>query len=157
MLSSFAQSANVWNSDLGEFISDDHRRLAEVLQDYQPGRYSLVFIPIKDRVTQQDREKPFAILEANQGGSQIVRYLSEAEMRDTAGVLSWVYAGDLTKHRPNDVLAQIEAREKAEQLLNLKAQMDDIELRQDMTAFMVSGGREKKHTVNLGGGRKLER
>lgn len=157
MTTSLTSSSQVWNSELGEFISDEHRRLAEILHDYHPGRYSLVFIPIKDRVTPEEIAKPFAILEHRQGDSSIVRYLSEAEMRDPAGVIAWVYAGDLTKHRPNDVIAQIEAREAADKLIALKREEDDLEMRIDHIAFMSSGGREKKHTVNLGNGRKYER
>jgi hypothetical protein len=157
MQTSFSGAATVWNSELNEFISEDHRRLAEVLHDYHPGRYSLVFIPIKDRVTAEEIAKPFAILENRHGGATIVRYLSEAEMRDPAGVIAWVYAGDLAKHRPNDVLAQIEAREAAEKLINFKRQEDAIEERIEMTAFLVSGGREKKHSVRLGKGKSYER
>lgn len=157
MQSSLAASGQVWNSERNEFISEDHARLAQILADYHPGRYSLAYIPMVDRLTPEDHAKPFAILEHNQGGSQPVRFLNEAEMRDPAGVLAWVFAGDLAKHRPSDVLAQIEARETAEKLFALKQEEDDLELRIDHAAFLISGGREKKHTLNLGRGKKLDR
>lgn len=157
MQTSFGTSAQVWNPERGEFISDEHARLAEILHDYQPGRYSLVYIPMAERTTEADRAKPFAILENSQGGSTIVRYLTEAEMRDPAGIIAWVYAGDLVKHRPNDVIAQIEAREAAEKLMAYKREESELEDRIDYGAFLVSGGREKKHTLHLGGGKKMER
>lgn len=150
-------SPQVWSSELGEFISEDHRRLAEVLHDYYPGRYSLSYLPARDRTTIEEHNAPFMIAERQGGAWQPVRYLSEDEMKKPAHVLAWIFEGDLTKHKPGDVLARIEAREAAQRLMELKRREDELADMREKAAFLVSGGREKKHTVRLGGGRTLER
>ena len=56
------QSSSVFNSDLGEFVNDDHVHLAQVLQDLKP-TYTLVYVPQKDRTTPEEKQKPWAILD----------------------------------------------------------------------------------------------
>jgi len=155
METSFATDPQVWNSELGEFISDNHRRLAEILNDYNPN-LSLAFIPIKDRLPGDT--KPFAILEKRPGFEPvIVRYLSEIEMRDPAAVLAWVFEGDTTKHGGIvNVMRKIELRESADELLKLKRREDELEDAREHVAFMVSGGRSKLHTIRHNG-KKFER
>ena len=151
METSFAGSSQVYNSEVGEFISEAHRTLATVLKDYKP-TFSLVYIPMKDRITQQDREKPFAILDSPPGlPAHIVRYLTEAEMKDTPAVLSWIFKGDLMKHRPNDIMAQIEAEEAATQLLQQRQREAELEDIIEFGSFVASGGREKLHNFRHNG------
>ena len=59
-------SANVYSSELGEFINEDHRRFAEILHDLKPS-YSLQYIPKNARVTEDDRVKPWRIIDAPDG------------------------------------------------------------------------------------------
>lgn len=121
---SLHQNTTVWNSDLGEFINSKHAHLAEVLNDYKP-TLSLVYIPKQDRDATDT--KPWAILDAPANmAPHIIRYLSDAEMEDPAAVLSWIFEGDLTKHRPDDVFARIEAKRLAEELLNHKKQEEEL-------------------------------
>lgn len=157
METNLGKSSIAWNSDLNEFISDDHARLAAVLSDYKP-TLSLIYIPKKDRATAADHAKPWAILDSPAYLPQhIIRYLSDEEMKNPTAVLKWIFAGDLEKNRPKDVLARLEAEQAAEQLMELKRQEDDLEDRLEHVEFLATGGREKKHTVSLGNGRKLER
>lgn len=154
METSFASSPEVWNSELRQFISEDHRRLAEVLHDYKP-TFSLVFIPQADR--QVGEQFPFAILDSPLGKEPyIVRYLTDAQMRRPAEVLAWCFEGDIIRHRPMDVLARIEAKENAEKLLDLKRRDDELQDRIEFGAFMFSGGRDKLHTIKHDG-KKFER
>lgn len=147
METSLNRSANVWNSELGEFISEDHRRFAEVLRDLKP-TYSLVYIPKADRTTQHDREKPWAILESPKNlPPYIVRYLSEAEMANPQAVLGWLISGDLDRNSPQAILQQIEAEEKARQLMELKRREDELEDMLDFNTFVLSGGRDKRHNI----------
>ena len=62
MFSTLGQSAQVYNAELGEFVSEDHQHLAEILKDLKP-TYNLVYIPKKDRVTPEEQQKPWAILD----------------------------------------------------------------------------------------------
>jgi len=153
LLSAF--SAGSWNSDLGEFVSDDHQRLAEIIHDYNPAM-SLLYIPQRDRAGEVSF--PFAIKEEQLGAEPvIIRYLTADQMRRPNEILAWLFEGDLRKHRPQDVLARLEAEDLADKLLSLKKLEDETADREDKVAFAVSGGRDRKHTVRLGSGRKVER
>lgn len=130
------QAAGVWDSESGEFINSGHQRLAQILKDYSP-YLSLVWIPPKDRDATDT--KPYAILSDMPGRPpHIIRYLSESEMSNPTEVLAWVFEGDVTKHRPGDILAKIEARERARKLMEIKKQQDDAEAAMDFVAFAVS-------------------
>lgn len=120
-----SQTAGTWDSASGAFISESHAHLAQVLNDYNPN-FSLVWVPPKDRDATD--VKPFAILDSSPGRPPyIIRYLSDAEMSNPAEVLAWVFEGDLSKHRAVDVFQKIEARERAEQILKLKKEEDELE------------------------------
>lgn len=151
MQTSLGQASTVWNSDLGEFISEDHRRFAEVLKDLKP-TYSLVYIPKADRVTPDEIAKPWAILEAAPGkGQYIVRYLSEVEMQKPQEILAWCLAGDLDRSRPGDIWRRIEAEENARQLMALKKREDELEDIMEFGAFVSTGGRNKLHDFKHNG------
>lgn len=156
MITSLGQSAQVYNSDLGEFVRDDHVRFAEILQDLKPS-YSLVYIPQKDRKTPEDQQKPWAILDSpDNTAPYIVRYMSEEEMKEPHKILAWLFDGDIVRHGAQNVLARIEAEEKAKQLLEFKRREDELEDMIELGEFMFTGGREKKHTVTHNG-KKFER
>lgn len=151
-------SSTVWNSDLGEFINEDHVRMHEMLEAYHPGRYSLVYIPKAQRLSAQDVARPWAILERQASGAmEPIRYLSEQDMTDPPAVLAWVFNGDLIKHRPGDVWARIENEEDIRRAMDAQRERDRRAAEQEYAAFLAKGGRDKKHTVRLGQGRKLER
>lgn len=133
MSTSLAHSSQVWNSDLGEFISDAHVHLAQVLNDYKP-TFSLVYIPKADR--DADDTKPWAILDSPANmPAHIVRYLTDAEMQRPAEVLAWIFEGDLDKHRPDDVFARMELKRQAEELMNLKKQEEELADHMELIEF----------------------
>ena len=152
MIDVSAFSAGTWDAQLGEFVNGDHQRLQEALNEYDQGRYSLLYIPARDRVTQQDRRTPWAIKERNSrsGEEYIIRYMTEEDMRQPAKILAWVAAGDLLRNRPQDVLARIELEEAAERELKRLGDRDAEAMKLDMAAFLARGGREKKERVQLG-------
>lgn len=156
MFTTLGQSPQVYNAELGEFVSDDHQRFAEVLKDLKP-TYNLVYIPQKDRTTPQDHEKPWAILDKPDNQREyIVRTMSDAEMKEPHKILAWLFDGDIVRHGAENVLKRIEAEENAKQLMELKRQEDDYEDRIEMIEFLASGGRNKKHTITHNG-KKFER
>lgn len=133
MTTALAHSSQVWNSDLGEFVSDAHVHLAQVLNDYKP-TFSLVYIPKADR--DADDTKPWAILDSPANmPPHIIRYLSDQEMQRPAEVLAWIFEGDLDKHRPDDVFARMELKRQAEELMNLKKQEEELADHMDLIEF----------------------
>lgn len=141
METSLNRSATVWNSDLGEFINEKHAHLAQVLQDYK-NTLSLVYIPKQQRDATDT--KPWAILDSPANmAPHIIRYLTDKEMEDPAAVLTWIFEGDLSKHRPDDVFAKMEAKRAAEELMNLKKQEEDLADYLDLFEFAA---KTNKHT-----------
>lgn len=153
-----AFSSTTWNPEVGEFINDDHARLQELLSKYDRGRYTLLYIPGRKRQEMDDRVRPWAIKERNSqtGEEYIVRYMSDEDMADPAGVMAWILEGDMLRVRPIDALAKIEAREKAERLLMLARRRDEMEDKKQYAAFLVSGGKDHKSRVQTGRGRYFQ-
>jgi hypothetical protein len=150
----FGQGAGTWNSELGEFISDDHVRLARVIHDYKP-TLSLVYIPKKD---QTGMEKPWAIVENDpRFPSSIIRYLSNEDMQNPQAILAWIVQGDMDRVGRKTLLDRIETEATAARLLELARQQDELDDMADHFQFYLTGGREKKHTLNMGNGKKVER
>ena len=151
----FGQNAGTYDPTFGEFISDNHIRLAAVLHDYKP-TLSLVFIPKKDRA--DGDSKPYAILERDpRFGEHIIRYLSEDEMRRPEEILAWVFAGDQDKQSTSTILDRLDKEATAKQLLDLKQQQDDIEDASDHMSFYLSGGRQKLNYIRYNKHEKVNR
>lgn len=134
MQTNLMSSASTWDSSLGCFISDAHVHLAAVLHDYNP-HFSLVFIPPKDRDATDT--KPWAILDSSPARPPyIMRYLSDEEMKRPSEVLSWIFEGDLSKHRPSEVFDKIRSREAAEALLKMKREEEELEDRLEFGKYV---------------------
>jgi hypothetical protein len=130
--------------------------LAQVLKDLKP-TYNLVYIPVKDRTTPEEKQKPWAILDRPDNLPEyVVRYISEEEMKQPHKVLAWLFDGDIVRHGAENVLKRIEAEENAKKLLNFKRQEEELEDRIDYADFLFTGGRDKKHTITHNG-KKFER
>jgi len=146
----------VYNSDLGEFVSDDHVRFAQVLKDLKP-TYSLVYIPVSKRATPEEKKHPWAIMDKPDNLSEYaVRFLSEEDMKAPHKVIAWLFDGDVVRHGAKNILKRIESEENAKKLLDFKRQEDDLEDRIEYGAFLINGGRNKLHTVKHDG-KKFER
>lgn len=142
--------AKVYDSRVRDFISDRHRRMAEILYDYNP-TLSLEFVPSMDR--DETDTKPFRIKETPTDGRPpyVVRYLTEREMDDPVQVLEWVWEGDFRKHSPDAVFDRLEARRIARELMEEKKQEDEREQRVDLLANLTSGGKDGLHYYRHGG------
>lgn len=156
METSLGQSAQVFNSDLGEFVREDHVHFAQILKDLKP-TYNLVYIPVKDRTTPEEKQKPWAILDRPDNMPEyVVRYMSEEDMKQPHKIIAWLFDGDVVRHGADNILKRIEAEENAKKLMELKRQEDELEDRIEFGAFIMSGGRDKLHTVRHDG-KKFER
>ena len=130
--------------------------LAQVLKDLKP-TYNLVYVPVKDRTTPEEKQKPWAILDRPDNLPEyVVRYISEEEMKQPHKVLAWLFDGDIVRHGAENVLKRIEAEENAKKLLDFKRQEEELEDRIDYADFLFTGGRDKKHLITHNG-KKFER
>lgn len=134
-------------------------RFAEVLRAYDE-RYKLQYIPEADAVERSVTEilKPYRIIERTaEKGEAIVRYLTHEDMKRPDRVLAWVYEGDFRKHSPQDVYDRMKAEQRFDKALEAAKKRDEAQARQDLTAFLVAGGRERKNRVQLGRGHYFDR
>lgn len=114
----------------GYFIHSKHQRVAEIIKDYNP-ELELVWIPPNKRSSED--VKPYTVVHYKKDGSQYpIFHLSEDELDDTAGVVTRLYAGDMSKHRILDRLAVIELAEKADELVRAKEEEDASYERQEL-------------------------
>lgn len=151
MTTALTTDPQVWNSERGQFINENHRRFAEILSDFKP-TYSLVFIPEVDRTTPEDHAKPFAILDSPEGvPAYIVRYISAKEMEAPEKIVAWLFMGDTVRHGAENVFNRIQAEEDAKKLMELKNREDELEDMAEFAEFMLSGGNSKLHTFKHNG------
>lgn len=146
--SSFALSGGgVYSQEHGQALDGGAMRLAEVLHDYNP-YFELQFIPERDRTG----EAPYRVVNNTPGiARHVVRYVTGPEMSVPHKVLAEIFKGDLSKHSMDSILDEIELEERAAKLMQLKAQKDRAEEDEELLAFHISGGREKKHYLRYNG------
>ena len=77
-------------------------------------------------------------------------------MKEPHKIVAWLFHGDVVRHGADNILNRIEAEENAKKLMELKRQEDELEDRIEFGAFIMSGGRDKLHTVKHDG-KKFER
>lgn len=146
MTTALTNDPQVWNSDHGQFINENHRRFAEILSDFKP-TYSLVFIPEADRTTEEDHSKPFAILDSpDNAPAYIVRYMSAKEMEAPEKIIAWLFMGDTVRHGADNVFARIQAEEDAKKLMEMKSREAELEDMAEFAEFILKGGNSKLHT-----------
>jgi hypothetical protein len=122
----------------GRFVSSDHIRIAEILQDYDPDLH-LAWIPPENRGPGDT--KIWGVFFKQ----HLVARFEECDHR----ILAYIWSGDSQKH---DVLANIEAEEAAKRAIELKKQMEEAELRQD---HVVSALKSPLHYYKMENGSKL--
>lgn len=146
----------MYNSDLKEFVREDHIHFAQILKDLKP-TYSLVYVPVKDRTTPEEKQKPWAIVDNPDNLPEyVVRYLSEEDMKQPHKIIAWLFDGDVVRHGAENILKRIESEESAKKLMDFKRQEDELEDRIEYGSFLMSGGRNKLHTITHEG-KKFER
>ena len=119
----------------GYFVSQDHIRIAQIIQDFDPELF-LVFIPPSKRDHNDPNEKPFALAHMPEGKpSYIVSYFDECDER----ILEFAFMNDTRRH---DVLARLEAADAAREAVKLKKMLEEEEMKQDLVASIV---RSPKH------------
>lgn len=145
--------AGLASSARGEYVSEEHRLLSQLVSDYKP-TMSVVSIPPNHEA---GNIFTFAIVDSPGGVEPYVtRYLRREDLDNPASILEWLFNGDLIKHRPKDVFQRIANQENAERLVQMKRQMEAREERIDFGATVFGGGRNRLHTFRHNG-QKYER
>lgn len=120
--------------DDGHFVSEKVAHISEIIQDYNP-YLQLVWIPPENRA-EGDQTPPFAVQDNSPGREPyIVFFIKEDEMDER--VIARLFQGDNTKH---DILAEVEAEERARKVLEYKQQMEAAEERRDFIKSVVGSG-----------------
>lgn len=139
------QGAQVWSSELGEFVSEAHIILAGMISDYSNGRLLLAYIPSRDRGA-FGAEKPFQIQERRVDGQLVpIRDLTHADMRDPAAVLTWCAMGDTVRRGADVVFMEMELKRLAEAAFDERRREEERADRREMIETLAKGGRDGKH------------
>lgn len=114
-------------TDDGRWVSEDHERIARIIQDYDPDLH-LAYIPPDKR---EPGDVPFAVLHTPPGQPGYIVFT--AEYCDER-ILARLFAGDTAK---TDVLAGIDTHNAALEAIRLKKQMDYEEERSELVKSIV--------------------
>lgn len=141
----------VFDTEHGVIISEKHRRIAEIVHDYNP-ELSLMWIPPSTR--DDTDEFPFLVVHTMSNGSQYpVMHLTLEDMDNPQLVIGRLFAGDMAKHGGDQVLVAIEAAEKADEVYRAKedeerwaAKMDFVStfLNSPLNTFKHDGKKYRK-------------
>lgn len=136
----------IYDSTQQQFINMKHRRIAEILTDYNP-HLSLIYMPHLD--TGLEDAQPYAVVHSTPNVEKhIVMFLAADEINET--LIARIWAADTSK---NDPIAYLEKLEAAQQAVKLREEMDRREEAKDKALFMLKTG---LHTINLGNGVKVD-
>lgn len=122
----------IYDADSGYFISEEHRRIAEIIQDYNSDLY-LCWIPPDKRAL--DDTEPFAIIHMPPGKPQyVVRRVKDSEV--DVRLLQWLWSNDAAR-RGEDILNSLEAFEAAQKALKLKTEAEKLEEANDVATSII--------------------
>ena len=140
-------SGGAYSTEYGQVLDGNAMRFAQILNDYDP-YFVLEFIPERDR----GGEAPYRVINTRPNLPQgtVVRYITHEEMQRPQKVLAAIWSGDAGKRDANTILSEMELEEHAARLLDLKRQEEHARESEEMVAFYLSGGREKKHYLRHG-------
>lgn len=140
-------SAGVYSPEHGQVLDGNAMRFAQILNDYNP-YFMVEFIPERDR----DGEAPYRVVNTTPGiPKTVVRYITHEEMKTPQKVLAAIWAGDAGKRDANDILFEMELEDRAARLLDLKRQEEHRLETEEMIAFHISGGRDRKNYLRFNG------
>lgn len=111
--------AYILDSETGTFISQEHRRIAEIINEYDE-TLQLIWIPVGKRTGETH---PFAILHSpDNKAPYIVRKVKESEVNEQ--LIAWLWTNDTNR---NDVHAMLEAYDDARQAVEHKKAIEAAE------------------------------
>lgn len=128
-------------TETGHWVNEKFSRIAEIIHDYDP-EMELAWIPPERRGLIPD--KPYAVVHKPDGLKEYVMFKLEEDELDER-VLARIFNGD-AKHV--DVLANLEAMDRARKVMEMKERMDKAADRQDFIASVVGS---HKHSFRHNG------
>jgi hypothetical protein len=111
------------------FISQKFQMLAEIIRDFDP-HLELRWIPPDRRDQPGDSARAYAIVDTTT--QYVAIYASETEQPEA--ILERLFLNDTSKH---DVLARLDAHDRAQKVFKLKKQMDETEEAHDIAGFLM--------------------
>lgn len=132
-------------TDDGRWVSEDYERLARVVADYDP-QFELRWIPPEYRTEPEERQKPYVIWDTVTN----TPVFFASELDTPADILTRLFDSD-NKH--GNVLERLDKHNAAIKALEMKAQMDAAEERQEYVEWLIG---TKKNYIQLGKGRKVD-
>lgn len=132
---------HILDSETGQFISREHQRVAEVINEYDP-TLQLVWIPPEKRAL--DENFPFAILHSPGGDTApyIARKVREQDMNET--LVAWLFANDQLKN-PHDLNEYQNLQDAARRTLNEKVIADARAEKFDFIKTVLAGKNYFRH------------
>lgn len=133
-------NAHIFDNEVGHFVSERHRIVAEIIHDYDDS-LSLVWIPPDKRSF--DEGQPFAILHSpgNQP-SYIVRKLSENDVNEH--LLAWLWSNDSARNG-RDLNGYLSSLNAAKEAMRLKHQQEQREQGADFMLSVLKGKNYYRH------------
>lgn len=131
----------------GRFINQKHRRVAEVVNEYDP-ELELAWIPPESR--DEGDVFPYVVIHNHPNGDrQAVAYFTEDEIDER--VIEHLFENDFRKHNPQDLFDKMEAHNLAVKLLEQKTIQEKYDAELDVVVSALKSGKHwYKH-----GGRKI--
>lgn len=131
----------------GHFISERHRAVAGIIQDWNPN-LQLVWLPPDVRVA-GDENKEFAVIltDPEHYKQEVVCYASPDEVDER--LVARLYEMDTKR---TDVLSRLEYDERARRLLEARIEMERAEERAEITTSVLASN---LHTYKLPNGRVI--
>lgn len=124
-----------FDTEAGVIVSEKHRRIAEIIHDYNP-ELSLMWIPPSKRSAEDG--DPFLIVHTRMDGSQYpVMWIPEEQMDNPPVVLGRLFAGDMSKGDKDRVQMAMEAAEMAEQVYKAKIDQERWDSKMDFVTFAL--------------------
>jgi hypothetical protein len=135
-------SANFYEVEpqTGHFVSAEHRRIAELINEYEPTLF-LVWIPPDKR--DHNEEYPYAILHRPENLTPyIVRKVKESEMN--TDLIAWLWASDKARGGESP-LELLQKQEDAREAMKLKRQQEEAAANADFMQSVLKGKNYFRH------------
>lgn len=125
----------VFDTENGVILSEKHRRIAEIVNDYNP-ELSLMWIPPSQR--DETDGDPYLIVHTMSNGSQYpVMWIPAEQMDNPQVVLGRLFAGDMAKGGKDRVEKAIEAAEQADKIYRAKEAQDRWDEKMEFLDFAL--------------------
>lgn len=110
----------------GVVISEEHRRVAELIQEYNPELF-LMHIPASKRESAEDHDKPYAILHVPSDKRKEPYYVGKYGTDEiNVNLIAHLYAMDSTKSGTASPEVRLQAMADAKRAMDRKRQEDMI-------------------------------